>query len=65
MLGSTVTTSEEMSGRLRIEREKLGPDMEVRIRADRAVAYRAIEPILLACAEAGIWNVTFAVFNKK
>jgi biopolymer transport protein ExbD len=64
MLGSTPTTAQEMSGRLRIERDKLGPDMEVRIRADRLVPYAAIEPILLACAEAGIWNVTFAVHER-
>ena len=24
----------------------------------------SVEPILLACADAGIWNVTFAVFKK-
>ena len=65
MLGSTETSTDQMSTRLRIECEKLGPDMEVRIRADRGVAYRAVEPILLACAEAGIWNVTFAVFEKE
>jgi biopolymer transport protein ExbD len=64
MLGSTTTTSAEMAGRLMIERDKLGPDMEVRVRADRSVPYSAIEPILLACAEAGIWNVTFAVHER-
>jgi biopolymer transport protein ExbD len=64
MLGSTQTTTAEMAGRLRIERDKLGDAMEVRLRADRSVAYAAIEPILLACAEAGIWNVTFAVHER-
>jgi biopolymer transport protein ExbD len=64
MLGSTATEPQEMSGRLRIERDRLGGDLEIRIRADRAVPYDAVEPVLLACAEAGIWNVTFAVFKK-
>jgi biopolymer transport protein ExbD len=64
MLGSTPTEPHEMRGRLRIERERLGTDLEVRIRADRAVPYSAVEPILLACADAGIWNVTFAVFKE-
>jgi biopolymer transport protein ExbD len=64
-LGSTPTTNDEMSGRLQKEREKLGPDMEVRIRADRSVPYKAVEPILLACADAGIWNVTFAVVKRE
>ena len=64
MLGSTETPAEEMSRRLRIERDRLGNDLEVRIRADRSAPYSAVEPILLACAEADIWNVTFAVFKR-
>ena len=64
MLGSTQTPREEMAGRLRIERERLGDDLEVRVRADRSVPYRVVAPILLACAEVGIWNVTFAVVEK-
>ena len=64
-LGSTQTPREEMAGRLRIERERLGGDLEVRVRADRSVPYRVVAPILLACAEAGIWNVTFAVVEKE
>jgi biopolymer transport protein ExbD len=64
MLSSTETPREEMAGRLRIERERLGGDLEVRVRADRSVPYRVVAPILLACAEAGIWNVTFAVVEK-
>jgi biopolymer transport protein ExbD len=64
MLGSTPTTTQDMAGRLRLERDKLGEDMEVRVRADRSVPYAAIEPILVACADAGIWNVTFAVVKR-
>jgi len=64
MLGSTETRPEEIAGRLRIEREQLGGELEVRIRADRSVPYSRVGPILLACAEAGVWNVTFAVLNK-
>jgi biopolymer transport protein ExbD len=64
MLGSTETGSEEMGRRLSIERDRLGDDLEVRIRADRSVPYDAVEPVLLACAEAGIWNVTLAVFKR-
>jgi biopolymer transport protein ExbD len=64
MLGSTPTPPDEISRRLRIEHQRLGSDLEVRIRADRGVPFRAIEPILLACADAGIWNLTFAVFER-
>jgi biopolymer transport protein ExbD len=64
MLGSTETSPEEMSRRLGVERGRLGDDLEVRIRADRSVPYRVVEPLLLACADAGIWNVTFAVYKR-
>jgi len=37
---------------------------EVRIRADRNVPFRDIEPILLACARAGVTNVQFPVFPQ-
>ena len=35
--------------------------LEVWIRGDRRTAYRTVEPILLACAESGIWKVAFKV----
>jgi biopolymer transport protein ExbD len=38
---------------------------EVRIRTDRDVPYRAIEPLLLACAKAGVTNIKFAVIQSK
>ena len=38
--------------------------LEVRIRSDRRVPYGVIEPILLACARAGVWNVTVAVKER-
>lgn len=37
---------------------------EVRIRADRSVPYRLIEPILLSCAESGVHSVKFAVVRR-
>jgi biopolymer transport protein ExbD len=63
-LGSTQMRADEMAERLRVERQRLGGDLEVRIRADRSVPYSTVGPILLACAEADIWNVTFAVFER-
>jgi biopolymer transport protein ExbD len=41
-----------------------GDRLEVRIRADRHVLYRRIEPILPVCAAAGIWNVGYAVVGR-
>ncbi|MBI5758758.1 MAG: biopolymer transporter ExbD [Planctomycetales bacterium] len=38
---------------------------EVRIRTDREVPYRAIEPLLVTCAKAGVTNIKFAVIQAK
>ena len=55
----------ELPQRLRTKLAETGSDLEVRIRSDRHVAYRHVEPILLACAQAGIWNVAFAVYRPE
>ena len=64
LLGSERVDAPEVSRRLEIERRETTSDLEVRIRADRELAYRHIEPLLLACAQASIWNVSFAVVEK-
>jgi len=46
---------------LQVENQKAGGRLKVRIRGDRNVQYRNVEPILLACARAGVWDVVFAV----
>jgi biopolymer transport protein ExbD len=56
--------STELQSRLAEARERSG-EIEVRIRGDRGVAYRHIEPLMLACARAGIWNVTFGVHGPE
>jgi len=65
MLGSAEVSANEISSRLDVERRQTSADMEVRIRADRDLVYALIEPVLLACAEAKIWNVSFAVVDKQ
>jgi biopolymer transport protein ExbD len=65
LLGSRPVTSEELQLRLAQERAKIGADLEVRIRSDRAAPYQHIEPVLLAAARAGLWNVTFSVYRKE
>lgn len=55
---------EQLSQRLARQLAEEGRDLEVRIRGDRHVAYGVIEPIMLACIRAGIWNVTFAVHRS-
>ncbi len=61
LLGSEKVVAQEIGRRLQVERQETSPDLEVRIRADREVAYRHIEPLLLACTKAQVWNVSFAV----
>ena len=38
--------------------------LEIRIRTDRSVPYQSVEPIMVACAKAGVWRVTFAVTRE-
>ena len=70
LLAGNVVTREQLSQRLSTRFETFRrqnrdrDDLEIRIRSDRSVAYAHIEPILLACAKAGIWNVTFAVYRN-
>jgi biopolymer transport protein ExbD len=46
-------------------RQVHGAALAVRIRADRHVPYRQIEPALLACSRAGIWNVSYVVQRRE
>ncbi len=55
----------ELADQLRAARAEQPDDLEVRVRSDRRVPYRQIEPVLLACARARIWNVTFGVYRSE
>jgi biopolymer transport protein ExbD len=65
LLGSEPVEVEQVSRRLEVERRRTSGDLEVRIRADRTVPYRYVEPVLVACARAQIWNVSFAVVKHS
>ena len=64
MLGRRVP-GEELALRLRDKLIDAGPGLQVRIRGDRGAPYRFVEPIMLACARAGIWDVSFAVYRSE
>lgn len=64
-LAGQAVGAEDLARRLGHERRRSGEDLEVRIRADRKVPYATVEPILIACAQASIWNVTFAVLRQE
>ncbi len=55
---------DELTRLIDYESRRADRQLEVRIRSDRTVPYGAVEPILLACARAGVWRVTFAVVGK-
>ena len=55
---------DDVSDRITTEAGREPRRVEVRIRGDRRVPYRFIEPLLLDCATAGISNVRFAVVDE-
>lgn len=65
LLAGRETPKNQLTPRLAEKLKQSGPDIEVRIRGDRSVHYQHVEPILVSCAQAGIWNVTFAVFEEE
>ena len=65
LLAGRTIPAQEVRQRLRDRLDELGPDVEVRIRSHRDVPYESVEPLLVACAKAGVWNVTFAVYEEK
>lgn len=65
VLGGKEATVEEIERKLQIVAEQYGAaSTELRIRADRAVPYSVVEPLLLAAARSGIHKVRFAVLPK-
>ena len=38
--------------------------IEIHIRTSQKTPYKVVEPILTACAQSGVWNVQFAVYEK-
>jgi biopolymer transport protein ExbD len=61
-LGRSVPAN-ELAERIRERVQRQGGIAEIRIRASRKVPYAQVEPILLACSQAGVWDVQFAVYR--
>jgi len=64
LLSGAKVLPQQLQHRLQVEAEQSEKSLEVRIRGDRSVPYRHVEPIMLACARAGIWNVHFSVLKQ-
>lgn len=64
MLAGRLVDSNELLNRLQFEKQASGADLEVRIRGDRSVPFRSVQPILTSVSRAGIGNVTFSVVKR-
>ena len=63
-VGGDVVDEASMAAILRDHRERNGATAAVRIRTDRSVQYRFVEPILRAAAKAGVTDAAIAVRNQ-
>lgn len=62
--GQPIATA-DLASMLNEVRKREGEAVEVRIRGSRQAPYSNVEPIMLACTDAKIWNVTFAVYKEE
>lgn len=62
--GSRSVNTNDLQQYLERELERSNTDLEVRIRGDREIPYQIVEPVMVACARLGIWNVHFAVIRS-
>jgi len=64
-LAGKLLPSDQLQPRLEHELREQGQQLQIRIRGDRHVSYEFIEPVLAACARAGIWDVQVAVLQRN
>ena len=57
--------SDQLEKRFIEAMQKQGNNVEVRIRGSRSAPYSTVEPVMLACVQAGIWNVKYAVYREE
>lgn len=65
MLAGHALLPDDLRARLQEKVREVGTSLQVRIRSDRAAPYRFVEPVLRACAGAGLWDVSFAVYRAE
>ena len=64
-LGGMPLSIGQLTERLQRQLTQHGTALELRIRCDRQLPYRQVEPILASAARAGLWNVSFAVLSPS
>ncbi len=65
LVGASETDPTTLESRLRVAARDSPEPVEVRVRADRRIPFALLEPALVACAKAGVWNVTFATYERR
>lgn len=64
MVSGKRMSAAELTRLIGYESQKAEKRLEVRIRSHRQAPFSQIEPIMVACARAGVWRVTFAVKDE-
>jgi biopolymer transport protein ExbD len=64
-MGGQLLSIDQFRRQIADARARLGEDLEVRIRGDRTVPYRMVEPLMVASAKSGLWNVAFSVIAPE
>lgn len=64
MVSGVLMNGSEVSRMIGFESGRADRRLEIRIRTDRRVRYATVEPVMIACARAGVWKVTFAVMKE-
>lgn len=65
MLGAQPIDRDGLRDHFRKRRSEWGEDTGLRIRTNRDVPYGEVEPVLVMAAECGVWNVSFAVVERR
>jgi biopolymer transport protein ExbD len=65
LLSGRQVSQEQLKARIQEALTEHGPELQVKIRADRQVAYRHVAPITLACHRLGLRDVTYSVFRSQ
>ncbi len=65
LLGAQPVGHEKLREYFLQRRKEWGADTGLRIRTNKDVPYGEVEPILVLAAESGIWNVSFAVIERR
>lgn len=65
LLGGSPVAIADLPARLQDRVKQVGAGVEVRVRAARSVPYKNVEPVMLACVQAGIHKIGYAVYRRE